>query len=113
MHLTSNNQHHYPLAIVHLVNLLNLVKSATRQQRKQCTTKYLREQVTGYDTAGAFSITSEYVKLPSQTVQGSFIELPVMRDAVKIVVSLNSSSGYYALSELEVFVGGKAVYDRY
>jgi len=68
--------------------------------------------VTGYDTAGEFEITSEYVKLPSQTVQGSFIELPVMRDAIKIEFSLQSPT-YATLSQLEIFVGGENVFDRY
>ncbi|KAK2190041.1 hypothetical protein NP493_91g04042, partial [Ridgeia piscesae] len=69
-------------------------------------------KVTGYDTAGEFEITSEYVKLPSQTVQGSFIELPVMRDAIKIEFSLQSPT-YATLSQLEIFVGGENVFDRY
>ena len=75
-------------------------------------------QVTAYDMASnVIPVTSRYTEPATTTFQGSYVELPVMRDAItKIdvdiapIISVNS---YAALSEIEIYVGGKEVFSRF
>ena len=70
--------------------------------------------MTGSLKGAEFAITSDYVEAPSVVYQGSFSELPVKRDADKIIVALKASPpqgvlrdhGTASLSEIEIYVGG-------
>ena len=75
-------------------------------------------QVTAYNLAkNVIPITNSYIEPATTIFQGSYVELPVMRDAItKIVVDfqpVNPMNSYAALSEIEIYVGGKEVYSRY
>ena len=60
-------------------------------------------------------VTSEYVDMSNGCIQGSYVDMPVRRNATKIYVELNhhrvSNTGS-GLSELEIFVEGKEVWER-
>ncbi|XP_038052472.1 uncharacterized protein LOC119725183 [Patiria miniata] len=62
-------------------------------------------------------VTSNYVLPSSSCYYGSFADLPVRWNANKLIFLLAStqSSGYNyaAMSEIEIYVGGENVYDRY
>jgi len=45
-------------------------------------------------------------------IQGSYVDMPVRRNATKIFVELNREGSYAGLSELEIFIEGKEVLER-
>lgn len=47
-------------------------------------------------------------------IQGSYVDMPVRRNATKIFVELNREESYATtgLSELEIFIEGKEVWER-
>lgn len=73
-------------------------------------------QVTGYTEAGdSFPVTSDYVLPASSTVQGSYLYIPLMREAKRFELLLagsGSTYGYVGLSEVEIYADGESDYDR-
>ena len=72
-------------------------------------------QVTTNDGTSDVPVTRTYVQMSNGCIQGSYVEMPVRRNATRVFVELygdhsNSKSG---LTELEIFVEGKEVSDRY
>ena len=59
-------------------------------------------------------VTSTYVQMSNGCVQGSYVDMPVRRNATKVYVELQggSSSSKSGLTELEIFIEGKEVWDR-
>ena len=55
------------------------------------------------------------MQLSNGCIQGSYVEMPVRRNATRIFVELQggSSSSKSGLTELEIFIEGKEVSDRY
>ena len=48
-------------------------------------------------------------------MQGSYLDIPLMRDAKKFELLLSGSGstyGYVGLSEVEIYANGESVYDR-
>ena len=45
-------------------------------------------------------------------IQGSYVDMAVRRNATKIFVELNRDGGYAGLSELEIFIEGKEIWER-
>ena len=78
---------------------------------------YLVFQVIGYTATGdSFPVTSNYVLPASSTVQGSYLDIPMMRDAKKFEFLLSGSGatyGYVGLSEIEIYADGDVAEDRY
>ena len=75
-------------------------------------------QVTAHNQAQeVIPVTNTFIEPATTIHQGSYIELPVMREAItKIDVDfapITSSNSYAALSEIEIYVGGKDVYSRF
>ena len=61
-----------------------------------------------------FPVTSNFVvpKHPG-AIQGSYVDLPLMRMAVKFVLELRTKSASYAsLSEIEIYAGGNSAVQR-
>ena len=77
---------------------------------------YIVFQVIGYTAAGeSFPVTSNYVLPASSTVQGSYLDIPLMREAKKFEFLLSGSGatyGYVGLSEIEIFADGDDTDDR-
>ena len=70
------------------------------------------QQIIGYTTAGdSFPVTSNYVDPASNIIQGSYLDVPLMRK-VKSFDFLLSGSGYVGLSEIEIYADGATVFDR-
>ena len=47
-------------------------------------------------------------------MQGSYIDIPLMRNAQKFELELlNHENTYVGLSEVEIYAGGSNVFDRY
>ena len=63
----------------------------------------------------SFLVTSNFV-VPESNVQGSYLDLPVGRDLAVLTVELVSlgtcTTGYAALSEIEIFVDGTQPAER-
>ena len=63
-------------------------------------------------------VTSNYVEPRKPVIQGSYVELPVMRDADKFSIEVVSTNPYWScsykasLTEIEVFADAKNIYDR-
>ena len=75
-------------------------------------------QVTAYDMASnVIPVTSRYIEPATTIFQGSYVELPVMRDAItKIDVDfapITTVNSCTKLSEIEIYVGGKEVFNRF
>ena len=74
-------------------------------------------QVIAYTNAGdSFLVTSNYVTPARSTIQGSYLDLPLMTNAAKFELLLTgngSTYGYVGLSEVEIYAGGENMYDRY
>ena len=68
-------------------------------------------------TRQVIPVTHSFIEPATTIHQGSYIELPVMREAItKIDVDfapITPWSSYAALSEIEIYVGGKDVYSRF
>ena len=61
-------------------------------------------------------VTNTFIEPAATTYQGSYVELPVMGDEItKVVVDFApvTPNYYAALSEIEIFVGGKHAYSRF
>lgn len=71
-------------------------------------------KVTTNDGIRNVPVTSNYVQISNGCIQGSYVDMPVRRKATQIYVELNhpTSNTYSGLSELEVFINGKEVWDR-
>ena len=71
-------------------------------------------QVTTNDGINDMRVTSNYVEISNGCIQGSYVDMPVRRNATKIFVELNhpTSNTNTGLSELEIFIEGKEVWDR-
>ena len=74
-------------------------------------------QVIAYTNAGeSFLVTSNYVTPARSTIQGSYLDLPLMTNAIRFELLLTgngSTYGYVGLSEVEIYAGGENMYDRY
>ena len=74
-------------------------------------------QVIAYTSAGdSFLVTSNYVTPARSTIQGSYLDLPVMTNAARFELLLTgngSTYGYVGLTEVEIYAGGENMYDRY
>ena len=59
-------------------------------------------------------VTRDYVRLYNGCRQGSYVDMPVRRNASKVFVELNAnlSTSKSGLTELEIFVEGEEVWDR-
>ena len=79
------------------------------------TTKDVRPQVTTNDGVSDVPVTSNYVQLSNGCTQGSYVDMPVRRNATRVFVELYGDHGgsKSGLTELEIFVEGKEVSDRY
>lgn len=71
-------------------------------------------QVTTYDGVRNVPVTSNYVQMSNGCIQGSYVDMPVRRNATKVFVELNQahSGSVSGLSELEIYIEGKEVWDR-
>ena len=75
--------------------------------------------MTGSNGGVSYPVTSSYVAIKEGgVIQGSYLYLPVMQEADQITVdirSIHSSTwcGFASLTELEIYVNGKADIDRY
>jgi len=71
-------------------------------------------QVTTYDGVRNVRVTNYYVQMSNGCIQGSYVDMPVRRNATKVFVELNGahSSSKSGLSELEIYTEGKEVWDR-
>ena len=61
-------------------------------------------------------MTSNYVTPASSTTQGSYLDLPLMTNAIRFELLLTgdgSTYGYVGLSEVEIYARGENIYDRY
>ena len=61
-------------------------------------------------------VTSNYVLPSSSCHYGSYADLPVRWNATKLTFFLSSTLGnnrYAAMSEIEIFVDGQSVHDRF
>ena len=59
-------------------------------------------------------MTSNYIRMSSGCIRGSYVDLPVRRLARGMFVWLSATSSnlYAGLQELEIFVDGKHVWER-
>ena len=57
-------------------------------------------------------VTSSYVQMSNGCIQGSYVDMPVRRNATKIFLELNRDGSYVGLSELEIFIEGKEIWER-
>lgn len=69
-------------------------------------------QVKTNDGTGDVPVTSSYVQMSNGCIQGSYVDMPVRRNVTKIFVELNRDGSYVGLSELEIFVEGKEIWER-
>ena len=74
-------------------------------------------QVTAYNMdREVIPVTNTFIEPAATIHQGSYVELPVMGDEItKIIVDVApvTPNHYAALSEIEIYVGGKHVYSRF
>lgn len=79
---------------------------------------FLYFKVTGYLQGSSFAVTSTYVEPRNPVIQGSYVELPVMRDADLFQIEVVSTNPWWScsykasLTELEIFADAKNIYDR-
>ena len=59
-------------------------------------------------------VTSNYVQMSNGCIQGSYVDMPVRRNATKVFVELNQArfSSGSGLTELEIYIEGKEVWKR-
>ena len=60
-------------------------------------------------------MTSDYVIPADSRVQGSYLDIPLMREAIRfelLLVGSGSSYGYVGLSEVEIYAAGSQDSDR-
>ena len=59
-------------------------------------------------------VTSNYVQMSNGCIQGSYVDMPVRRNATKVFVELNQAhaSTGSGLTELEIYIEGKEVWKR-
>ena len=71
-------------------------------------------QVRTNDGTSDVPVTSSYVQMSNGCIQGSYVDMPVRRNATKIFVELNREESYAktGLSELEIFIEGQEVWER-
>ena len=70
-------------------------------------------QLTTNDGSSNVRVTSNYVLMSSGCTQGSFVDLPVRRNARTVKFDLTRpSSGHVGITEVEIYVNGENVYDR-
>jgi len=69
-------------------------------------------QVKTNDGTSDVPVTSGYVQMSNGCIQGSYVDMPVRRNATKIFVELNREGSYAGLSELEIFIEGREVWER-
>lgn len=70
-------------------------------------------QVSSFDGKTTTPVTSNFVQMAFSCTQGSFIDLPVRRNATRISFELKGQGGSYAgLSEVEIYENGGEIYER-
>ena len=69
-------------------------------------------QVKTNDGTSDVSVTSSFVQMSNGCIQGSYVDMPVRRNATKVFVELNRDGSYVGLSELEIFIEGKEIWER-
>ncbi|XP_070535283.1 uncharacterized protein [Ptychodera flava] len=80
-------------------------------------------KIDGYLAGDSFAVTTNYVKLSTSCTQGSFLDIPLRRNADSFkfyLQGLHYESGsntcrcrYFAMSEIEIFTEEVDVHDRY
>lgn len=83
----------------------------TLEKIRHLLTSAFHIQVSTYDGKSTVDVTGSFVKMSLGCIQGSFIDLSVLRNATKVILWLRHSS-HAALTELEIFTEGKELWER-
>lgn len=68
--------------------------------------------MSSYDGRTLVPVTSNFVKMSNGCIQGSYIDLPMRRNASRITIELNGAGSYAGLSEVELYESGQDVFER-